>query len=293
MKSVLVLGSKGQLGNELFRTRPDDIELNGVDIDELDVTDCQAVTSYIKKNPPDVLINCAAYTAVDQAEAEEEAAFSANRDAASYIARACIQFDVSLVHISTDFVFDGKKSQPYLPEDGTNPLGVYGKSKLAGEQVLLDLEDLPLTIIRTAWLYSAFGNNFVKTMLRLMQERDSLGIVADQIGTPTYARSLAEVIWRFMDAQPTDKIYHWTDSGAASWFDFAVAIQEEALALGMLKQSIDLEPITTAEYPTAAARPPYSVLDKSSSYLCLSYKGVHWRVALRHMLSELKEIGQV
>jgi dTDP-4-dehydrorhamnose reductase len=190
--------------------------------------------------------------------------------------------------VSTDFVFDGTQSHPYLPTDRTNPLGVYGASKLAGEQLALAAYPEGLAIVRTAWLYSAFGNNFVTTMLRLMGERERLGVVADQVGTPTWTCGLAGALWQMCRVQPKG-IHHWTDAGVASWYDFAVAIQEEGLACGLLAREIPIQPINTVDYPTSARRPAYSVLDKTETWAALGMTPPHWRVALRRMLLEYKE----
>ena len=196
-----------------------------------------------------------------------------------------------MVQVSTDFVFDGNQSTPYQPEDKPNPISVYGDSKLKGEQAVSDLLGAKASIIRTAWVYSTHGNNFVKTMLRLMAEKDELGVVADQIGTPTRANSLAQACWKACLNLLEDKeggMYHWTDAGAASWYNFAKAIQEEAIILGMLDKRTTVNPIPASAYPTPAKRPPYSVLDKTSAYEQLNMKPVHWRVSLRAMLEELK-----
>ena len=183
----------------------------------------------------------------------------------------------------------GDASSPYKPGDNTNPLGEYGKSKLAGELAVKSA--LPSAVIfRTAWVYSAFGANFVKTMLRLMAEREELSVVADQVGTPTWARGLAEAIWLAVEKPEMQGIYHWTDAGVCSWYDFAVAIAEEGLALGLLPAQPKVHPIPGSAYPTPAQRPAFSVLDKDSTWQALDTEGLHWRVQLRSMLQELKEL---
>lgn len=284
---VLITGANGQLGWELQRTIPDSVDVVALSSSELDITNYQKVTERINSLIPQVIINAAAYTAVDKAEEEVEKAFAVNADGAANLAEAAKEVGARFVHLSTDFVFDGQKSSPYLVSDPTNPAGVYGKSKLAGEQKIVEINGLEnCAILRTAWVYSAHGNNFVKTMLRLMAERDSLGIVADQIGTPTWAKGLANAVWKLAQINQ-DGMFHWTDAGVASWYDFAVAIQEEALALGLVKTKCIINPIGTADYPLPAKRPPFSVLDKSETWKKLGLSGQHWLESLRKMLREL------
>lgn len=280
---VLIVGAGGQLGQELSRSAPDGAAVTGLSRSELDISDGDAVAEMISRLAPHVVINAAAYTAVDKAESESEAAYAVNRDGAGNLARASREAGCQFIQVSTDFVFDGAQGRPYRPSDGTHPLGVYGASKLAGEQAVMEVLGDEALILRTAWVYSSRQQNFVKTVLRLMTERDSLRVVADQIGTPTWARGLAEAIWRAADLGLTG-IHHWTDAGVASWYDFAVAIHEEALALGLLERSIVIHPIATADYPTPAKRPLYSVLDKTETWRALGYDAEHWRAALRKML---------
>ncbi len=281
--NILILGANGQLGYELLRTVPKGTAVTGLSHSELDITDGNSVAAAISRLAPKVIINAAAYTAVDKAELESEAAYAVNRDGAANLARASREGGCRFIQVSTDFVFDGTQSRPYLPSDATRPLGVYGASKLAGEQAVMEIVGDEALILRTAWVYSSNGHNFVRTMLRLMRERESLQVVADQIGTPTWARGLAEALWRAVDLGLTG-IHHWTDAGVASWYDFAVAIQEEALAVGLLEHPIDIRPVRTIDYPTPAVRPPYSVLDKTATWDALGYEAEHWRVALRKML---------
>lgn len=285
---VLVTGGTGQLGYELQQTVPSSVSLVLTDRQTLDISNQNNVRSVIEQHQPDVVINSAAYTAVDKAESEPELARLINADGAEYIAQACKALGARLIHISTDFVFDGQQPYPYLPSDKTNPLGVYGQTKWEGEQRVQNILDDAL-IVRTAWLYSSHGHNFVKTMLRLMAERDSLGVVADQVGTPTWTGTLAQAIWSAVERPNLKEIYHWSDAGVASWYDFAVAVQEEALALGMLENPIPLRPLRTADYPTPAKRPAYSVLDKTSSWQDFELEGLHWREGLRQMLKRLKD----
>ncbi|MBU2539066.1 MAG: dTDP-4-dehydrorhamnose reductase [Proteobacteria bacterium] len=285
---VLLVGGSGQLGRELQHCKPADIELQALASSEVDLRESADVAAKVDAFRPQVVINAAAYTAVDRAESEQEVAFAVNGQGARNLAQAARTVGAYCLQVSTDFVFDGVQSYPYLVTDRTNPLGVYGASKLAGEQLALAAYPEGLAIVRTAWLYSAFGNNFVTTMLRLMAERETIGVVADQVGTPTWGRGLAEALWQMCRVQPKG-IHHWTDAGVASWYDFAVAIQEEGLACGLLAREIPIRPITTVEYPTPAKRPPYSVLDKSATWTTLEMTSPHWRVALRRMLLEYKE----
>ncbi len=283
---ALVIGKNGQLGWELLRTSPAEIEVVAYNSADLDISNTQQVNDMVTANRPDWIINAAAYTAVDKAESETEKAFAVNRDGIVNLGGAAKEVGAGIIHISTDFVFDGLKSSPYLTDDLPNPTGIYGKSKLAGERCLLGISGDKCAIIRTAWVYSCHGTNFVKTMLRLMRERDELGVVADQIGTPTWARGLAQAVWQVL-VGGLFGVYHWTDAGAASWYDFAVAIMEEALALGLLSKAVSIKPIRTIDYPTPAHRPAYSVLDKTALWQHRDLVPVHWRVALRSMLTEL------
>lgn len=285
---VLLVGGNGQLGRELQRCKPAGTELLALGSQELDLREAEAVAARVSAFLPQVVINAAAYTAVDRAESEQEAAFAVNGQGAANLAQAARVVGAYCLQVSTDFVFDGAQSHPYLPTDRTNPLGVYGASKLAGEQLALAAYPEGVAIVRTAWLYSAFGNNFVATMLRLMGEKESLRVVADQVGTPTWARGLAEALWRMCRVQPKG-IHHWTDAGVASWYDFAVAIQEEGLGCGLLAREIPILPINAVEYPTPARRPSYSVLDKTATWATLEMTSSHWRQGLRRMLLEYKE----
>ncbi|GAB3283156.1 dTDP-4-dehydrorhamnose reductase [Parahaliea aestuarii] len=278
-------GAGGQLGSELAATAPQ-VEVLTLGRDALDIVDGEAVLRRVAGLKPDLVINAAAYTAVDRAESERDQAFAINADGPANLARACSETGARLFHVSTDFVFDGSVSRPYRPGDATAPLGVYGASKLAGEQAVQAALPEAL-ILRTGWVYSRFGGNFVKTMLRLMGERERLGVVADQVGTPTWAAGLARALWAFAERPALGGVYHWSDAGVCSWYDFAVAIAEEGLARGLLPRAVEVAPIPAADYPTPAQRPAYSVLDKSGSWRDLETSGTHWRVQLRHMLDGL------
>jgi len=287
-RKVLVVGAGGQLGRELQRTVAADVECAAVTRTQLDIADARAVTDCLAVAAPQLIVNAAAYTAVDKAESEPEAAHRGNATGPQTLARACAERGIRLIHISTDFVFDGKSSQPYLPDAPTAPIGEYGRSKRAGEVAVENC--LPdALIVRTGWVYSSFGGNFVKTMLRLMGERDELNVVTDQVGTPTWAHGLAQAVWVAAARPQLRGIYHWSDAGVCSWYDFAVAICEEALALGLLAKPVKIRPIPATQYPTPAQRPAYSVLDKSSSWRDFGLEGVHWRAQLRTMLADLKE----
>jgi dTDP-4-dehydrorhamnose reductase len=285
---VFVIGIHGQLGRTLSETAPKDLDFAGDGLPRLDVSDPRALEVRLTAERPDVVVNTAAYTAVDKAEAEPEAARRVNADGAGNAALAARQAGARFIHVSTDFVFDGEKGTPYKPEDTPAPLGVYGQTKLDGEAAVRDATDGDAVIIRTAWLYSRFGNNFVKTMLQLMAERDELSVVADQCGTPTWAHSMADVIWAAIGGGLPGGLYHWTDGGEASWHEFAEAIQREARALGMLDRDVTIRPIPTADYPTPARRPAYSVLDCSATVSALGLRQRAWQTSLRHMLSGLR-----
>ena len=285
---VLLLGSNGQLGWELRRARPDNITLTTCDYPEVDFCSAGSINQCVSSAKPDCIINAAAYTAVDKAEQEKDLAYRINHEAVLEIAELCRQNKIFMIHISTDFVFNGQSFKPYQPDDTPDPKSVYGKSKLKGEQAVIEtMGDNQALIIRTAWLYSSNGKNFVKTMLKLMQEKPGLlNVIDEQIGTPTWAHGLAVAIWNALGKKITGT-FHWTDAGVASWYDFAVAIQEEGLRAGLLDKSIPVLPVPSHQFPTPAKKPMYSVLDKTSFWQTLKIKPVHWRVQLRSMLKEL------
>jgi dTDP-4-dehydrorhamnose reductase len=285
---VLITGANGQLGWELQRTAPRDTEVVAFSHDKLDVSDAAAIRDVVLGNRPDCIVNAAAYTAVDRAEKESDGAFAVNRDGPAALARAAADVGVRLIHVSTDFLFGKAQGRPIRSSDEPSPECVYGASKLAGERAVQEVLGSDALIVRTAWVYSAHGRNFVKTILRLVKERDALSVVDDQVGTPTWAQGLAQALWKALEIDLTG-IHHWTDAGVASWYDFAVAIQEEALDLGVVRKELPIIPIPTSEYPTPAKRPSYSVLDKSETWDALGYKAPHWRVALRKMLNEPRE----
>lgn len=286
----LITGAGGHLGHDLA------LVLGGQDRAflactraELDICDLEAIEKVLARTQARVLFNCAAYTQVDKAESEGERAWQVNALAPGLLARACQAYDCRLIHISTDYVFDGQASTPYPEDAPTRPLGSYGQSKRAGEVAVLQSSDAHL-VVRTAWLYGVGGSNFVRTILRLAKERERLRVVADQVGSPTWSYDLAVALVGLADGNAAGGIYHLTNSGVTSWYDFAVAIVEEAEALGEKDFRLgDIEPIATADYPTAAARPAYSVLATARAAQLLGAPLPQWRKGLRRMLAQLYE----
>ena len=284
---VLITGKGGQLAWELEQLAPQTVEVICVGKDELDITDEKKVTDFIAENKPNLVINAAAYTAVDQAETDSKIAYAVNELGVKYIAQACKKIGARILHISTDFVFDGASATPYQTDAIPNPLNVYGASKLAGEIALRKILPEANVIVRTAWVYSANGNNFVKSMLRLMQEKPQLGIIYDQVGTPTWAKGLAQWLWLIAGKPEVTGTYHWTDAGVASWYDFAIAIQELGLEKGLLDKSIPVLPILAIAYPTPGKRPIFAVIDKTTAEKISGLNTVHWRKQLSVMMDEL------
>lgn len=285
----MITGAAGQLGFELQRTAPSGSDVRAVDIAELDLTDAPAIDAFVRRHRPSVIINAAAFTAVDHAEERPDAAIAVNVTAAASLAQAARRIGARMIQISTDFVFSGATEYPWRPQDTTNPVSVYGHTKRDAEVAVLAALGEQALVIRTAWLYSAHGNNFVRTMLRLMAERDELHVIGDQIGTPTWANSLAHTVWAAVDNSRVSGTLHWTDAGVASWYDFAVAIQEEALARRLLPWAVPVHAIPSSAYATLARRPGYSVLDKSATLSALGVTPAHWRANLRRMLDELTD----
>lgn len=280
---VVITGAKGQLGHALLASAPVDAIVVAHDIDTLDITDKGAVEALFAREKPELVLNAAAYTAVDKAESDEATARAVNATATGILSKAARNIGARFAHVSTDFVFNGDSGIPYSPDATPDPICVYGATKLEGER----LAGRDALIVRTSWVYAPTGGNFVRTMLRLMGERPEVRVVADQIGTPTYAPGLARALWN-MTWQGLSGLYHYSDAGAASWYDFAVAIQEEGIAAGLLDKAVPVIPIPTADYPTPARRPFYSVLDKSTTFAALGGPTPHWRTNLRALIAAIK-----
>ncbi|SKB74212.1 dTDP-4-dehydrorhamnose reductase [Salegentibacter holothuriorum] len=285
MKNILVTGAKGQLGSEIreIASQYPDFTFGFTDIAELDITDKNAVVQFIVDNNIDIIINCAAYTAVDKAESEPELAEKINNTAVKYLAEVAKKYCSSIIHISTDYVFDGKNFQPYMPDHPTDPVNMYGETKLEGEKTLKKINPSGSVIIRTSWVYSSFGNNFVKTMLRLGGERKNLNVIYDQVGVPTYAADLAKFILdNCLNLQNEEvKTYHYTNEGVCSWYDFAKEIMEVA------NLNCKVAPIPTASYPTRANRPFYSLMDKTSLKEEFDVEILYWKDSLKDCIEKM------
>ena len=288
---ILVTGASGQLGQTLVRlwerSPIPQYQFSALPRTQLDIGKPDLAAAVLSELQPTVIVNAAAYTQVDKAETDRDAVFQVNETGTATLARWAAHSGAKLLHISTDFVFNGAKSSPYVPDDQTEPLGVYGASKLAGEKALPAARNNNAAIIRTSWLYSRYGNNFVKTMLRLMAESDALSVVEDQIGSPTSTDSLARLIFAMIQKGDYQGIYHWTDGGSISWFEFAQQIQGQALQVGILSKAIPITPITTSEYPTPAKRPAYSVLDRSRASEEFECLVLDWEQKLAEVIAEL------
>ncbi|TRX70949.1 dTDP-4-dehydrorhamnose reductase [Carboxylicivirga sp. M1479] len=288
MTQILVIGSEGQLGNEIQKLSKDIQEASFVftSLETLDVTDSNKLDETVRNTNYDYIINCTAYTAVDKAEEDQNLAYEINAQALEVIGLASKAINAKVIHVSTDYVFDGCNHKPYIESDTTAPQSVYGKTKLKGEQLLMEKNHNSI-VIRTSWLYSSHGNNFVKTMIKLGQERDELGIIFDQIGSPTYAGDLAKSIIHMVKSDIAQSIpfiagiYHYSNEGVASWYDFARTIHK--------KKGIQcaLKPIESKEYPTPAPRPHYSVMNKGKIKKAYQLTIPHWEDSLEHCLAEL------
>ena len=283
--NILITGCNGQLGNEIQLLENVDTQNSyfNTDVEELDITDLDAIEQFVSANSIDGIVNCAAYTAVDKAEANEELCTRLNAEAPAYLAQAIEKRGGWMIQISTDYVFDGTQHTPYCEDDDTCPNSVYGRTKLVGEFNVLKLCKRSM-IIRTAWLYSTFGNNFVKTMIRLGKEKAELGVIFDQIGTPTYARDLAQMIMTAIEKGIEPGIYHFSNEGVISWYDFTKAIHRLA---GIT--TCHVRPLHTSEYPTAAQRPPYSVLDKTKIKQTYGVEIPYWEESLRECIEKLNK----
>ena len=286
MINILVTGSKGQVGSELQElTAAYEYNFYFTDRDSLNIIDKSQIKAFVKNNNIDIIINAAAYTAVDKAEEDQENADKVNHLATQYLAELAKERNIKLIHISTDYVFDGKNYKPYTEEDAVNPNGVYGATKLAGEKSIQEINPKNSIIIRTSWVYSSFGANFVKTMLRLGKERDSLGVIFDQVGTPTYARDLAKAILDILPQVNSERveIYNYSNEGVLSWYDFAKEIMR------MAKLECAITPIETKEYPTPATRPHYSLLNKAKIKKEFNIEIPYWKDSLDECLRKLGE----
>lgn len=285
---IIVIGKSGQLASELSHLSSNQHEIVSLGRSEIDLQDPGAISETIQLHNADGVINASAYTAVDTAESDVDNAYALNAKAVGNLAAACKVLAVPFVHVSTDFVFQGDKGMPYLPNDKMEPLGVYGASKAQGEQLITEIYPERSCIIRTSWVYSTHGNNFVKTMLNLMRTKPELAVISDQIGSPTHAKGLASACVASL-TNNVNGTHHYTDTGVASWFDFAVAIQRIGFDLGLLDNKIPIKPIPTSEYPTPAKRPHYSVLDKCSLAQALpDIAFCHWDTQLQSMMTALK-----
>ncbi len=284
---VLISGAGGQVGRALLDTAPEGLALVALSHAELDIGDARAVTSAVHHHAPDLIINTAAYTAVDRAESEPALAQRINAEGPAHLAAAAAERGARLLHVSTDYVFDGTAHTPYRPDSATHPVSVYGRTKLEGEEAVLRLLPGGAAIVRTSWVYAPKGKNFVLTMLRLMQANGAVRVVADQVGSPTSATSVAAALWHLAARPACRGLYQWTDAGIASWYDFAVAIAEEGAACGLISRAVAVTPIRTDQYPTPARRPAYSVLD-ASALAELGLPQFHWRTRLRAVLEEIR-----
>ena len=281
--NILITGCNGQLGNEMQLLEKNDNANTyfNTDVAELDITDVEAINEFVEQHQIDGIVNCAAYTAVDKAEANQDICQLLNAEAPAYLASAIEKRGGWMIQISTDYVFDGTNHTPYKEDEDTCPNSVYGRTKLVGEFNVLKLCSRSM-VIRTAWLYSTFGSNFVKTMIRLGREKTQLGVIFDQIGTPTYARDLANAIMTIIGKGIKPGIYHFTNEGVTSWYDFTLAIHRLA-GISQCK----VRPLHTSEYPTAATRPPYSVLDKTKIKETYNIEIPHWESSLKECIEQL------
>lgn len=282
---ILITGANGQLGNEFrtLATRHPEHSFIFLSRQELSISDADSVREVLKSHHPHWVVNCAAYTAVDKAETEKELAMAINAEAAGVLAAVCAELNAKFIHISTDYVFDGSSAQPYREDAATGPINTYGQSKLIGEQLVLQKNPNAI-IIRTSWVYSFFGNNFVKTMMRLMKERESINVVSDQVGSPTYAADLANAIMHIINnnnASGAKGIFHYSNEGQISWYEFAQAIKE------LTGSSCAVNPIPSSQFPTPAKRPQYSLLDKTRIRSVFHVEIPDWRESLEVCVNKL------
>lgn len=286
---VIVSGASGQLGRAVVGSSPDGCSVLGLSRGEMDLCDASSIEAAIRTHRPDVVINCGAYTSVDLAEAVPADAYAANRDGAENISRALNGKGCRLIHISTDFVFDGESNRPYRPDSEANPINVYGQSKLAGEQRVTSVLPDRSVIIRTGWLFSHVGRNFLTTMLSLMASRDRLSVVSDQVGGPTSCEAFCEVIWGFALRPDLSGVFHFSGAGVASWYDLAAYISYRARQLSILESQCCVEPVSAEEYGATAPRPTFSVLDCSGTYDALAISPTHWMKSVDKELNLVKK----
>jgi dTDP-4-dehydrorhamnose reductase len=283
---ILIIGCNGMLAQDLKKVlQNNNIEQFGVDIPECDITSPDSVKAILEQQQPTVVINCAAYTAVDKAESEQDAAYSVNVTGAEVLARLSVEYNYKLVHISTDFVFSGEQSTPYTEDAAASPLGVYGQTKYEGEQKIQEFAKDCL-IVRTAWLYGANGNNFVKTMLDLASRHPELKVIADQIGSPTWTTDLSNALVKLLQKQ-AQGLFHFSNSGQCSWHGFAEQIIANGQEMGLLEKTVPVKPIPTSEYPTPAKRPAFSLLNKAKYISLTGEVPPDWQDSLKEMMKEL------
>jgi len=290
---ILITGAQGQVGHELMQSAPSGWQVHGLGSSELDISDAEQVTAVVQNLQPLLIINAAAYTAVDKAESDSQRAYAVNHLGAENLAKAAQSLDCPLLHISTDYVFSGEHAQAYTEQDAPAPNSVYGESKWLGEQAINTLCTQHI-ILRTSWVFGLHGNNFVKTMLRLAQERDALSIVSDQVGGPTSARSIAQALWQIAQHYENNGscnwgTYHFSGAPTCSWYEFATEIFTQATRLQLIDKAPMLSPINTSDYPTPAQRPAYSVLDNTKISQCFNIAQSDWKHELKLMLSALKD----
>ncbi len=284
---ALIPGSAGLIGTALRAQAPAGVEVIGLDIAELDITDAAAVQRAIEHYKPDVVLNAAGYLAVDKAESDRDACMRVNAEGPRHLAQALVPGTARMLHLSTNYVFDGKSGAPYQPGDRAEPVSVYGVSKRDGEGAVLQTLGERATVVRTSWVHARHGNSFLRTILKVLKERGTARVVDDQLGTPTSAQSIAGMLWRVAFDPAINGLHHWTDAGVASWYDFAVAIAEEGVALGLLPESVTVVPVSTAEFPMVAARPAYGVMAKQATIAALGASPAHWRVNVRKTIEDI------
>jgi len=287
MKKVLLLGALGQLGREVAYRVPQSVDLIALSKAELDISSESDINRVITSSAPETVINTAAYTKVDKAESEPELAFAVNQRGIEFLSNCC-GLETRILHLSTDFVFNSFKNAPFAPNAPTEPISVYGRSKLAGEQALLKNRPKTSVVLRTSWLYGTETTNFLTTMLELMKTRDELNVVNDQFGSPTSVETLADIVWRLALNSNANGVFHWSDRGVITWYDFALEIQQQALDLNLLTTQIPVNPIPTEEYPTPATRPEYSALDSTATEAITGMKTRPWKEQLASVLRKIK-----